>query len=240
MARSDRFAIATLALAAALAAPPAVRAGPPDPTGDVLFSVHSPWREAVARALASMRPVSPAAATSSSVIAAYGDDAPELSRIKVRASTSVQPKVNLALPLARLSGGEGGIDLSGQARRPRAGLAAPASAERTLWNASLEAWHDIGPVTAYAGTGLAREWNAFDGAHRVKNAYAGVEWEAAGLWGLELGRYRAPWADGDESETRLSWRQRIARGWSAGIEATELRGEGWRDRRVGLSVRGTL
>mgnify|MGYP000964848856 CR=1 FL=1 len=161
-------------------------------------------------------------------------------RIKVRASISSQPKVNLSLPLARLSGGAGGIELSGQARSPRAGLTATALAERTLWSAGAEAWHDIGPVTAYAGTAIAREWDAFEGPHRTRNTYGGIEWEGAGLWGLEHGTWRSALEGRDERETRLSWRHRIARGWSAGVEATEIRGDGWRDRRIGLALRGAL
>lgn len=238
MARSDRRALALLALAAALGAPSVAGAGAPDPTGDVLFA--SPWRESVAKVLAAMRPAAAPPAAGASVFGTADDGDVAAARIKVRASISSQPKVNLSLPLARLSGGAGGIELSGQARSPRAGLTATALAERTLWSAGAEAWHDIGPVTAYAGTAIAREWDAFEGPHRTRNTYGGIEWEGAGLWGLEHGTWRSALEGRDERETRLSWRHRIARGWSAGVEATEIRGDGWRDRRIGLALRGAL
>ncbi|MBK7657746.1 MAG: hypothetical protein IPJ28_00765 [Betaproteobacteria bacterium] len=232
--------IATLTLAAALAAPAAGLASEaPLPGPAAGWGMSEAWRESIARSLGALR------AESANGVPRLSADLPDSfddeRRVRVRASASFSPRIAMSLPAWVAADGGAGIDLSAQARRPRAGQHANGIADRTLWSTSAEGWHDAGPFTAYAGAGTGRSSDTFDPGRLERNAYAGLELDGlGGVWRLESGWVRGDPIFGTEREMRLAWRGAIARGWSLGLEASLVTAPGWIDRAAFVSLRGKL
>jgi hypothetical protein len=153
------------------------------------------------------------------------------------------PRVLVTMPAYVSPDGFGGVDLTGQARRPRAGRFDKGLADRTLWGASVEAWREEGPVTAYAGagTGTGDTGDSLAPARRERNAYAGLEvLTGNGMWFAESAWTQGGILGGTERDTRIGWRGSLARGWSLGIEANALRSHDFSHRSIALSLRGAL
>ena len=131
--------IATLTLAAALAAPAAGLASEaPLPGPAAGWGMSEAWRESIARSLGALRAESANGVPRLS--AELPDSFDDERRIRVRASSSFSPRIAMSLPAWVAADGGAGIDLSAQARRPRAGQHANGIADRTLWSTSAEGW----------------------------------------------------------------------------------------------------